>query len=82
MLRNLGVLVPPLSLFPGLKWAINANCHCGLGGNTMPRRCWLSWAPRWALIADVPAVFWVKLASKIPMKLVHTVAAIIFAVPG
>lgn len=35
------------------------------------------------LIADVPAVFvGDKLASKIPMKLVHTVAAIIFAVLG
>lgn len=35
------------------------------------------------LIADVPAVFvGEKLASKIPMKLVHTIAAAIFAVLG
>ncbi|HEX7388106.1 MAG TPA: TMEM165/GDT1 family protein [Castellaniella sp.] len=35
------------------------------------------------LIADVPAVFLGgKFASKIPMKLVHTVAAIVFAVLG
>lgn len=35
------------------------------------------------LIADVPAVFvGDKLASKIPMKLVHTIAAIVFAALG
>ena len=35
------------------------------------------------LIADVPAVFiGDKLASRIPMKLVHTIAAAIFAVLG
>jgi putative Ca2+/H+ antiporter (TMEM165/GDT1 family) len=35
------------------------------------------------LIADVPAVFvGDKLASKIPMKLVHTIAAAIFALLG
>jgi putative Ca2+/H+ antiporter (TMEM165/GDT1 family) len=35
------------------------------------------------LIADVPAVFaGDKLANKIPMKLVHSVAAAIFAVLG
>ena len=35
------------------------------------------------LIADVPAVFiGDKLASKIPMKLVHSIAAAIFAVLG
>lgn len=35
------------------------------------------------LIADVPAVFvGDKLASKIPMQLVHTIAAIIFAILG
>jgi putative Ca2+/H+ antiporter (TMEM165/GDT1 family) len=35
------------------------------------------------LIADVPAVFvGDKLANKIPMKLVHTIAAAIFAALG
>jgi putative Ca2+/H+ antiporter (TMEM165/GDT1 family) len=35
------------------------------------------------LLADVPAVFVVdKLASKIPMKLVHSIAAAIFLVLG
>jgi putative Ca2+/H+ antiporter (TMEM165/GDT1 family) len=35
------------------------------------------------LIADVPAVFvGDKLAAKIPMKLVHSVAAVIFALLG
>ena len=35
------------------------------------------------LIADVPAVFiGDRLAAKIPMKLVHTIAAAIFAVLG
>lgn len=35
------------------------------------------------LIADVPAVFvGDKLASRIPMKLVHTIAAVIFAILG
>jgi len=35
------------------------------------------------LIADVPAVFvGDKLASKIPMKLVHSIAAAIFALLG
>ena len=35
------------------------------------------------LIADVPAVFvGDKLANKIPMKLVHSVAAAVFAVLG
>jgi putative Ca2+/H+ antiporter (TMEM165/GDT1 family) len=35
------------------------------------------------LIADVPAVFLGnKFAAKIPMKLVHTIAAIIFAALG
>ena len=35
------------------------------------------------LIADVPAVFiGDKLASKIPMRLVHTIASAIFAVLG
>lgn len=35
------------------------------------------------LIADVPAVFvGDKLATKIPMKLVHTIAAAIFALLG
>jgi Ca2+/H+ antiporter, TMEM165/GDT1 family len=35
------------------------------------------------LIADVPAVFiGDKLANKIPMKLVHTIAAAIFALLG
>jgi len=35
------------------------------------------------LIADVPAVFiGDKLAAKIPMKLVHSIAAAIFAVLG
>jgi putative Ca2+/H+ antiporter (TMEM165/GDT1 family) len=35
------------------------------------------------LIADVPAVFaGDKLANKIPMKLVHSIAAAVFAVLG
>jgi putative Ca2+/H+ antiporter (TMEM165/GDT1 family) len=35
------------------------------------------------LLADVPAVFvGDKLASKIPMKIVHSIAALIFALLG
>ena len=46
--------------------------------------CWsLRVPPLGMLIADVPAVFvGNKFAAKIPMKLVHSIAAGIFAVMG